>query len=131
MPSVLGSGFTKAMGPLMTAIGTGLMFVPGGQAFGAPMAMGGLQSMTSQGGVLGPSAPSAPSLTPPPPQMAAAPSGASPTLPSTAGSGLSSFVAGAGPSSGAGAGVAGDMGTDIASNLLSSANPFAQYATAA
>jgi hypothetical protein len=130
MPSVLGGGFTKAMGPLMTAIGTGLMFVPGGQAFGAPMAMGGLQSMMGQGGVLGPSTPKMPSLTAPAPAMSAAPM-SSPEMPSPAGAGLTPTVPGPGAASSQGAGTAGTLGTDIASNLLSSQNPFAQYATAA
>jgi len=47
-----GSGITSDIaGGLMTALGTGLMFVPGGQAIGLPMMMGGIGGLA--GGNLG------------------------------------------------------------------------------
>lgn len=124
MPSVLGSGFTKAMGPLMMAIGLGAAPFTGGATL--PLAMGGLTQSMGQGGVLGPTTPTMPSLTPPHSSAAAAPM-VSPSLPTPAGAGLSMTAPGAGTTPSAGAGT-GDYGNQIASNLLSSANPFAAYA---
>ena len=128
MPSVLGSGFTKAMGPLMTA--GGLIGAPFTGGMTLPLAMGGLQQMVGPGGVMGPSAtpPTMPSIAAP--AMSAAPM-SSPEMPSPAGAGLTPNVPGPGATAAQGAGTAGNLGMDIASNLLGPANPFAQYATAA
>lgn len=123
MPSVLGSGFSKIMGPLMTA--GGLIAAPFTGGATLPLALSGATSMMGQGGILGPKTPSA---VPPPPAPAitgAAPMTA-PESPSTPGAGLSLNTPGGGS-----AGAGGDYGQQIASNLLSSSNPFAQYATAA
>lgn len=131
MPGVMGGALGKSMGPIMTALGTALAFVPGGQAFAAPLAMGGLSQMMGQGGVLGPSAPPAglPSIKAP--ALSSAPMGppATPDIPSPAGSGLSLSVPGAGASSGTGAGT----NTDI-TNLIAQAvgtggggSPFAAF----
>jgi hypothetical protein len=52
-------------------------------------------------------------------------------LPSPAGAGLTASIPGPGATSYQGAGVAGDLGTQVAQNLFSDQNPFAQYAQAA
>lgn len=52
-------------------------------------------------------------------------------LPSPAGAGLTANIPGPGATSYQGAGVAGDLGSQIANNLFSDQNPFAQYAMAA
>lgn len=52
-------------------------------------------------------------------------------LPSPAGAGLVANIPGPGATSYQGAGVAGDLGSQIANNLFSDQNPFAQYAMAA
>jgi hypothetical protein len=52
-------------------------------------------------------------------------------LPSPAGAGLTATIPGPGATSYQGAGVAGDLGSQVAQNLFSDQNPFAQYAQAA
>ena len=128
MPSVMGSGFTKAMGPLMMAVGLGAAPFTGGATL--PLAMGGFQQSIGSGGVLGPSAtPGAlPSIKAP--ALSAAP-GAPPELPTPAGAGLTLSGGGTGPSPGTGAGV---QSPDVLSQAIASAmggtgaNPFAAFA---
>ena len=129
MPSVLGSGFTKAMGPLMMAVGLGAAPFTGGATL--PLAMSGLTQSMGQGGVLGPSAPSGaamPSIKAP--ALTAAPMGGGPEIPTPAGAGLSLSGGGAGPGAGTGAGV---QSPDVINQAIASAmggqgaNPFAAY----
>lgn len=65
------------------------------------------------------------------PAQSAAPMFSASGLPSPAGAGLTANIPGPGATSYQGAGVAGDLGSQIANNLFSDQNPFAQYAMAA
>lgn len=65
------------------------------------------------------------------PAQSAAPYFSSNEMPSPAGAGLTANIPGPGATSYQGAGVAGDLGSQIANNLFSDQNPFAQYAMAA
>lgn len=126
----MGSIVQKAMGPLMTAAGIAAAIIPGGQAFAAPLITGGVTQMSSQGGVLGPSQPN---ITPPAtPNYSMAPMGppATPDIPTSAASGISTFVPGAGAGSSTGVAPTGDTSayaSMIASNMMTN-NPFAMYA---
>lgn len=65
------------------------------------------------------------------PAQTAAPYFSSNEMPSPAGGGLVANIPGPGASSYQGAGMPGNLGMDIAQNLFSDQNPFAQYAMAA
>lgn len=122
MPGSIGQMLGKIMGPLQTAIGLGAAPFTGGMSL--PMAMSGLSSMTSPGGLLGASTSpgSLPSIKAP--ALTSAPVGPPPTpdIPSPAGSGLSLSVPGVGATSGTGAGTSSDI-----SNMIAQANPFAAF----
>ena len=70
----------------------------------------------------------APSLTPPPGGATGAAPIVSPDVQSVAGAGLTGTVPGPGPTNYQGAGTAGQLGQQVATNLFSDQNPFAQYA---
>ena len=120
----MGSIMQKIMGPLMTAAGIGAAFIPGGQAAAPGLITGGLEQMSSQGGVLGPN----PSAVPPSsPVSSVAPTPGVPAMPETstpAGQGFALTVPGAGPT---GASSADTMSQGIAANMMAN-NPFAAYA---
>lgn len=113
----------KVMGPLMTAVGFGAAPFTGGATI--PIGVAGTADMMSPGGVLGPSPSTpAPSIAAGP-STSAAPIIAGTQLPTSAGSGTSTFnptaVATATPDT---------MANTVASNLFSTANPFAQFSVA-
>lgn len=113
----------KLLGPIETGVGLALAYPTAGATL--PLALSGASSMIQPGGVLGPSPGTpAPSIAAGP-STSAAPIIAGTQLPTSAGSGTSTFnptaVASAMPDT---------MANQVASNLFSTANPFAQYSVA-
>lgn len=129
------AGGAGAAGATVPAVATGAAAGGAGAGITPAMAAQGIQAGTSLGsGLLNqafnqPGMPQMPTIRAP--AQSAAPYVSSNELPSPAGAGLTANIPGPGATSYQGSGVAGDLGSQIANNLFSDQNPFAQYAMAA
>ena len=123
----------KALGPLLIAGGAASEYFFPGNPIGMSAIGSGIGQTTGQGGLLSGllgNNPNIPTTPTPSRNLAAAPMGSPPTpdIPTSAATGISTFVPGAGAGAGTGAGPAADPYAQmIASNMMTN-NPFAIYA---